>query len=192
MGSLCDFCGDQRSLVYCRSDAASLCLSCDRNVHSANALSKRHSRTLVCEKCNSQPAYVRCVEEKASFCQNCDWSAHGTDPSSSTHKRHSINCYSGCPSASELSSIWPFFSDIPSAGEACEQELGLMSINDNRDSKALFPPESKNVSGSAQVVADLPNKDKSRAGTSSITESRAEPCILDQPPRPSNESMPKV
>ncbi|KAL5102442.1 hypothetical protein RYX36_006769 [Vicia faba] len=192
MGSLCDFCGDQRSLVYCRSDAASLCLSCDRNVHSANALSKRHSRTLVCEKCNSQPAYVRCVEEKASFCQNCDWSAHGTDLSSSTHKRQSINCYSGCPSASELSSIWPFFSDIPSVGEACEQELGLMSINENRDNKALVPPESKNVSGSAQVVADLTNKDKSRAGTSSITEARAEPCIIDQPSGPSNECMPKL
>ncbi|CAK8537719.1 unnamed protein product [Lathyrus sativus] len=191
MGSLCDFCGDQRSLVYCRSDAASLCLSCDRNVHSANALSKRHSRTLVCENCNLQPAYVRCVEEKVSFCQNCDWSAHGTDPSSSTHKRQSINCYSGCPSASELSSIWPFFSDIPSTGEACEQKLGLMSINENCDNKARVSPESKNVSGSAQV-ADLPSKDKFTAGKSSLTESRAEPRILDQPPQPSDECMPKL
>ncbi|KAL0354308.1 UNVERIFIED_CONTAM: Zinc finger protein CONSTANS-LIKE 9 [Sesamum angustifolium] len=64
MGYLCDFCGEQRSIIYCRSDAASLCLSCDRNVHSANALSKRHSRTLVCERCNSQPAFIRCIEEK--------------------------------------------------------------------------------------------------------------------------------
>ncbi|RWW30903.1 hypothetical protein GW17_00004498 [Ensete ventricosum] len=30
MGPLCDFCGEQRPMVYCRSDAASLCLSCDR------------------------------------------------------------------------------------------------------------------------------------------------------------------
>ncbi|KAK2376365.1 Zinc finger protein CONSTANS-like [Trifolium repens] len=190
MCSLCDFCGDQRSVVYCRSDAASLCLSCDRNVHSANSLSKRHSRTLVCERCNSQPAYVRCVDEKVSLCQNCDWSAHGTDPSSSTHKRQSINCYSGCPSASELSSIWPFFSDIPSMGEACEQELGLMSINENSDNKPLLP-ESKNVSGSTQF-ADLPNNDKPRPGTSSIPESSTKPHIIDQAPEPFDECMPKL
>nr|CAD1831438.1 unnamed protein product [Ananas comosus var. bracteatus] len=30
MGLLCDFCGKQRSMIYCRPDAACLCLSCDR------------------------------------------------------------------------------------------------------------------------------------------------------------------
>lgn len=192
MGYLCDFCGDQRSLVYCRSDAACLCLSCDRNVHSANALSKRHSRTLVCERCNSQPAFVRCVEEKISFCQNCDWLGHSTSPSSSTHKRQSINCYSGCPSAAEFSSIWSFFLDIPSMGEACEQELGLMSINENNNKNAWVPPEGQNVSGSGSAqVADLPSKEKSWAGTSSIPESSLEPRILDEPAGPANECMPK-
>ncbi|KAG4966328.1 hypothetical protein JHK85_041303 [Glycine max] len=191
MGYLCDFCGDQRSLVYCRSDAACLCLSCDRNVHSANALSRRHSRTLVCERCNSQPAFVRCVDEKISLCQNCDWLGHGTSPSSSTHKRQSINCYSGCPSAAEFSSIWSFFLDIPSMGEACEQELGLMSINENSNKNAWASPEGQNVSGSAEVT-DLPSKGKSWAGTSSVPESSSEPRILDQPPGPANECMPKA
>ncbi|KAH1095269.1 hypothetical protein GLYMA_14G190400v4 [Glycine max] len=191
MGYLCDFCGDQRSLVYCRSDAACLCLSCDRNVHSANALSRRHSRTLVCERCNSQPAFVRCVDEKISLCQNCDWLGHGTSPSSSTHKRQSINCYSGCPSAAEFSSIWSFFLDIPSMGEACEQELGLMSINENSNKNAWASPEGQNVSGSAEVT-DLPSKGKSWAGTSSVPESSSEPRILDQPPGPANECMPKL
>lgn len=191
MGYLCDFCGDQRSLVYCRSDAACLCLSCDRNVHSANALSRRHSRTLLCERCNSQPAFVRCVEEKISLCQNCDWLAHGTSPTSSTHKRQTINCYSGCPSAAEFSSIWSFFLDIPSMGEACEQELGLMSINENGNKSDLVPPEGTNVSGSSQVT-DLPTKGKFWAGTSSIPVSDSEPRILDQLPEPGNECVPKV
>ncbi|XP_057442308.1 zinc finger protein CONSTANS-LIKE 10-like [Lotus japonicus] len=191
MGYLCDFCGEQRSSVYCRSDVACLCLSCDRNVHSANALSKRHARTLVCERCNSQPAYVRCADEKVSLCQNCDWLSHGAAPSSSTHKRQSINCYSGCPSAAELSSMWSFFSDIPSIGEACEKELGLMSINENTDKSAWVPPESENVSGSAQVT-DLPNKDKSWVGTSSAPESSSEPRVLEQAPGPANECMPKL
>ncbi|XP_019058668.1 PREDICTED: zinc finger protein CONSTANS-LIKE 9-like [Tarenaya hassleriana] len=133
MGYMCDFCGEQRSMVYCRSDAACLCLSCDRNVHSANVLSKRHSRTLVCERCNSQPASVRCTDERVSLCQNCDWSGHvPSNPSASHHQRQTINCYSGCPSSAELGSFWSFVSDNSSPGQSeCEQEMGLMSIADD-------------------------------------------------------------
>ncbi|KAJ8532635.1 hypothetical protein K7X08_012558 [Anisodus acutangulus] len=129
MGYTCEYCGEQRSIVYCRSDAACLCLSCDRNVHSANALSQRHSRTLVCERCNSQPAIFRCVEEKVSLCQNCDWMAHASSSSTtgSTHKRQALNCYTGCPSALELSTIWSFLLDDPSVGE---EGMGSMSITD--------------------------------------------------------------
>ncbi|KAL3502596.1 hypothetical protein ACH5RR_037045 [Cinchona calisaya] len=131
MGYMCDFCGEQRSIVYCRSDAASLCLSCDRNVHSANALSRRHSRTLVCERCNLQPAFVRCIEEKISLCPNCNWLGHGGSSTGSTHKRQAVSCYSGCPSAAELSTIWSFFLDLPSVGDSnCEQVMGSMSISE--------------------------------------------------------------
>ena len=190
MGYICDFCGDQRSMVYCRSDAACLCLSCDRNVHSANALSKRHSRTLLCERCNSQPAFVRCVEEKISLCQNCDWLGHGTSTSSSTHKRQAINCYSGCPSAAELSSIWSFVLEIAAISEStCEQELGLMSINENKC--VGVPPEDQNVSGSDEVT-DLPALNKSLVGASLMPESSSEPCILDQPAGPTNECLSKL
>ncbi|KAE8703943.1 Zinc finger protein CONSTANS-LIKE 9 [Hibiscus syriacus] len=132
MGYICDFCGEQPPIVYCRSDAACLCLSCDRNVHSANALSKRHSRTLLCERCNSQPAFVRCEEESVSLCQNCDLIGNGASTSNSTHKRQTVNSYSGCPSSAELSSILSFFSQSSSAVEStCEQELGQMSITEN-------------------------------------------------------------
>ncbi|KAM0017171.1 putative transcription factor C2C2-CO-like family [Helianthus debilis subsp. tardiflorus] len=126
MGYNCDYCGEARSMVYCRSDAAYLCLPCDRDVHSANPLSQRHMRTLVCDVCNSQPAVVRCEDEKQSFCQNCDWVSHnGDNIDASTHNRQTLNCYSGCPSATELSSIWFFMS------ESCEQEMGSMSIADD-------------------------------------------------------------
>ncbi|CAL0315639.1 unnamed protein product [Lupinus luteus] len=191
MGYLCDFCGDQRAVVYCRSDAACLCLSCDRNVHSANALSRRHSRTLVCERCNSQPAFVQCTEESISLCQNCDWLGHGSASSSSTHKRQTINCYTGCPSSAELSSIWSFFSYIPSMGEKCEQELGLMSINENRNNGTWVPSESQNVSGSPQVT-DLPSKDKSSVGASSMPEPSSKPRLPDQPPESADECIPKL
>lgn len=131
MGQLCDFCGEERSMVYCRSDAACLCLSCDRIIHSANALSRRHSRTLLCDGCNSQPAAVRCIEEKISLCQDCDWNGHGYLVSALGSERQTIICYSGCPSASELSRIWSFVLEIPPIEDTkCAQGLGLMSINE--------------------------------------------------------------
>lgn len=159
MGYQCDHCGEARSMVYCRSDAAYLCLSCDRVVHSANALSKRHSRTLVCDKCNSQPAVVRCVEEKVSLCQNCDWVSHN---GSTTHSIQTLNCYSGCPSAVELSSIWSFMTESPSVIDStCEQGMGSMSISDNsqgpsrsNDDKNLVVNESNLWMGSSSVGGD--------------------------------------
>ncbi|XP_071725991.1 zinc finger protein CONSTANS-LIKE 9-like isoform X2 [Rutidosis leptorrhynchoides] len=135
MGYQCDHCGEARSMVYCRSDAAYLCLSCDRHVHSANALAKRHSRTLVCDRCNSQPASVRCIDEKVSLCQNCDWAGHN---GSSTHSKQTLDCYSGCPSAVELSYIWSFMSESNFAnGSNCEQEMGSMSITDNGQAPSM-------------------------------------------------------
>ncbi|KAK4439490.1 Zinc finger protein CONSTANS-LIKE 10 [Sesamum alatum] len=136
MGQLCDFCSEQISMVYCRSDAACLCLSCDRNIHSANALSKRHLRTLVCEQCRHQPAVVRCTEENVSRCQNCNWSAHAAPSSATEHKTETINCYSGCPSAAEFSTIWPFFS-VDQA--SCNLEADSMSLEEEYER----PPQSQ-------------------------------------------------
>ncbi|KAJ4730261.1 zinc finger protein CONSTANS-LIKE 9-like [Melia azedarach] len=199
MGYMCDFCGDQRSIVYCRSDAACLCLSCDRNVHSANALSKRHSRTLLCERCNSQPSLVRCAEERVSLCQNCDWIGHGTSTSASTHKRQTINCYSGCPSAAELSSIWSFVLDVPSVGEsACEQELGLMSITDDSMKNSFGPNEdtiSQNISGSGVEANDMCDPDNSNVwvGTSSVRGLNSAIQNLEQTPGSANNpTLPKL
>lgn len=154
MGYLCDFCGEQRSIVFCWSDDACLCLSCDRNIHSANALSRRHSRTLLCERCNSEPAFVRCVEERISLCQNCDWVGHAGSNTNPSHKKQPVNCYSGCPSASELSANWSFLLDSPSVEDStCEQGMSSMSIADNkpRDSQSQGP-QGKNKMGDAPLV----------------------------------------
>lgn len=199
MGYICDFCGDQRSMVYCRSDAACLCLSCDRNVHSANALSRRHSRTLLCERCNSQPALVRCTEERVSLCQNCDWMGHGASTSAASHKRQTLNCYSGCPSASELSSIWSFVLDLPSAsvGEsACEQEMGLMSIAENSTGSACSPQENNNRENASDAfdVNDVCAMDKSDGlvGSSSAPALNLAPQVVGQMPGSANSTLPKV
>lgn len=159
MGYLCDFCGKDRSIVYCKSDAASLCLSCDRNVHSANALSHRHSRTLVCERCNSQPVFVRCIEERVSLCQSCDWIAHC---GSHAHKRQEVNCYSGCPSAAELSVIWSFLLNLPTNSDsACEQATGSLNITGSRLKDCQSAEGDNNIQDSSIAVGEncLRNED---------------------------------
>lgn len=188
MGYHCDFCGEQRSIVYCRSDAASLCLSCDRNVHSANALSRRHSRTLVCERCNSQPAFVRCVEERMSLCQNCDWMGHTGSNTGPVHKRQPVNCYSGCPSAAELSEIWSFLLDFPSVDDStCEQGMGSMSITDNRPRDCQGSQGKKKVQNASLLM------DKSTVCMESATP-LLDPNLhnVDQIAGPSCSTTPKV
>ncbi|KAK9267920.1 hypothetical protein L1049_010357 [Liquidambar formosana] len=197
MGHLCDFCGEQRSMVFCRSDDACLCLSCDRNVHSANALSRRHSRSLLCERCNLHPAIVRCVEEKISLCQNCDWVGHGNSTSASGHKRQTINCYSGCPSAAELSGIWSFVSELTSADDSnCEKQMGLMSLTENFVGNCLLPP-SNNSTRDLPVAGrtpDLVNTDKSPfwMASSSAHSLNSIPSSVDQPVGSLNSPMPKL
>uniref|UniRef100_A0ACD5VAC1 Uncharacterized protein n=1 Tax=Avena sativa TaxID=4498 RepID=A0ACD5VAC1_AVESA len=115
MGYICDYCKEHRSMVYCQKDSASLCVSCDHIVHSANYLSRRHTRTLLCERCASQPAMVRCLEEYVSLCQSCDYNGHAAGSSRAGHKRETVSSYSGCPSLAELSKVWPFIPDIPDA-----------------------------------------------------------------------------
>ncbi|XP_010227752.1 zinc finger protein CONSTANS-LIKE 9 isoform X2 [Brachypodium distachyon] len=174
MGALCDYCGEHRSMVYCRSDAASLCLSCDRNVHSANALSRRHTRTLLCDRCASQPAMVRCLEENTSLCQNCDWNGHSAGSPDAGHKRQNINCYSGCPSSAELSRVWSFILDIPNVAPEpnCEQVISMMSISDSAVSNEDNAPGGNSFLdiASATLSSDHNNDDKLKTVIGSSSE----------------------
>lgn len=126
MDPLCDFCGTQRAAVYCSSDSARLCFPCDGYIHSANALSRRHQRTLVCDRCGSQPAIIRCWEDKVSLCQNCDWNG------CLGHKQQTLNCYSGCPSLEELSMFLSCINDASFLNEV-DGDWGsrMMTANEN-------------------------------------------------------------
>uniref|UniRef100_A0A5B6ZEW8 Uncharacterized protein n=1 Tax=Davidia involucrata TaxID=16924 RepID=A0A5B6ZEW8_DAVIN len=105
MEKFCEFCMALRPVVYCKADAAHLCLSCDAKVHSANALSNRHPRTLVCESCKYRPAYLRCSDHQMFMCRGCDRSLH---EDSSQHQKRLISSYMGCPSAKDFAALWGF------------------------------------------------------------------------------------
>ncbi|XVF66958.1 hypothetical protein PTKIN_Ptkin10aG0081800 [Pterospermum kingtungense] len=148
MEPLCEFCRGVRAVVYCKSDSARLCLSCDGCVHSANLLSRRHARSLLCEKCNSQSAVVRCLDEKLSICQNCDWNGNGC--SSLGHRREALNCYTGCPSLDEFRRIWSSVLDAASpAGFDAAVPVGALPDNDNCFADCLNQSEQRGSFGLA-------------------------------------------
>ncbi|KAK4780727.1 hypothetical protein SAY87_016833 [Trapa incisa] len=102
----CDFCNERAAVLLCRADSAKLCLFCDQQVHSANLLSRKHTRSQICENCGSMPVSVRCSTDNLLLCQDCDWDAHGSCPVSSPHDRTPVEGFSGCPSALELAALW--------------------------------------------------------------------------------------
>ncbi|CAN8243875.1 unnamed protein product [Cochlearia groenlandica] len=106
MERVCEFCKAYRSVVYCIADAANLCLTCDAKVHSANALSGRHLRTLLCGSCKNQPCVVRCLGHKMFLCGGCNDKLHCSI--ASKHQRRDVRCYTGCPSAKDFAVMWGF------------------------------------------------------------------------------------
>ncbi|KAK1396194.1 Zinc finger protein CONSTANS-LIKE 14 [Heracleum sosnowskyi] len=48
----CELC-DSEATIYCPADDALLCRECDKQVHGANFLAKRHIRCLICRTCQS-------------------------------------------------------------------------------------------------------------------------------------------
>lgn len=105
MDKICEFCTALRPVVYCKADAAHLCLSCDARVHSANGLSGRHLRTLLCQSCRNRPAYVRCMNHEMFICRNCERTLHGF---SSQHEKRLLKTYMGCPSPKDFAVLWGF------------------------------------------------------------------------------------
>ena len=149
MEPLCEFCGVVRAVVYCRSDAARLCLHCDSCVHSANSLSRRHDRSLICDKCNSQPATVRCMEDKISLCQGCNWNGNGC--SGPGHHRRKLSFYRGCPSLAEFSRIWSSVLDVPIPSNF-DGTYSTLTMNDNATITSCSEP--KGNEGSVGLVAN--------------------------------------
>lgn len=85
----CDCCGNKEAMLYCLQDRARLCPDCDRQVHSANSLAERHTRTWICSSCRGAPAEVLCLHDGAALCRSCDAGVHGA-AHASHHKRQPL------------------------------------------------------------------------------------------------------
>lgn len=84
---LCDSCKSATATLFCRADAAFLCVTCDSNVHAANKLASRHARVWVCEVCEQAPAHVTCKADAAALCVTCDRDIHSANPLARRHER---------------------------------------------------------------------------------------------------------
>ncbi|XP_030442873.1 zinc finger protein CONSTANS-LIKE 10 isoform X1 [Syzygium oleosum] len=124
-----------RPVIYCQADAARLCLSCDAKVHSANALSNRHLRSLLCDSCRYRPAYTHCLDHKLYICRNCDRRIHD---GSCQHRTQAISSYMGSPSANDFAELWDLdlsqLGDLactgPSDSSSCELvDLGTITAD---------------------------------------------------------------
>ncbi|XP_031098042.1 zinc finger protein CONSTANS-LIKE 14 [Ipomoea triloba] len=142
----CDFCNDQPAVLYCRADAAKLCLFCDQHVHAANALSRKHLRSQICDNCGAEPVAVRCSSENLVLCQECDWDAHASCAVSAAHDRSPVEAFSGCPLAAELAGIWGL--------EIEEKKSGRLSGQNPSWTGLLDPWMPKEISNSV-LLQDL-------------------------------------
>ncbi|XP_068659437.1 zinc finger protein CONSTANS-LIKE 13-like [Aristolochia californica] len=168
---VCDHCNEKQALLYCRADSAKLCISCDRQVHAANAIFSKHSRAHLCDVCRDHPASIFCASHQLLLCPNCDFDAHPPSLEAHQQNRRSLEPFSGCPSATELSSLFGFdddkslwFSDGNSGGsdeglwsEFVWEAPSVLSIQD-----LIMPTEARNGSGWDFQALSVPPPPKHR------------------------------
>ena len=154
MEKVCEFCTDLRPLVYCKADAAYLCLSCDSKVHFANALSSRHLRTLVCNSCRYHLAYVQCLDHKILICQECDQKLHDV---SLPHRKRAIRSFMGCPSAKDFAMLWCFGLN----------EMENITCEDLFGSASCVSADSNMAQASVRARSRISSKAKLHGGSSS-------------------------
>lgn len=120
----CGYCSEATAVIYCRADTARLCVACDRQVHGANALSRKHVRSQICDKCGDAAATARCATEKLALCQDCDHDVHSAAADAgSGHARTAIEGFSDCPSSVELAASWGIELDSKESREGGDQLL---------------------------------------------------------------------
>ncbi|GKU90256.1 hypothetical protein SLEP1_g4265 [Rubroshorea leprosula] len=168
MEKICEVCTTSRPVVYCKADAAHLCLSCDAKVHSANALSNQHLRTLLCDSCRCHPSYVRCLDHQMFMCCDCDLNLHNI---SSQHQRRGVSSYLGCPPAKDFAALWGF--ELGEQDNSAIQDHSLSgSVNPNvvrfnnlaQSSFQIKSSSSKsNVTSISMAGYDVPSSQKPKA-----------------------------
>ncbi|XP_054822705.1 zinc finger protein CONSTANS-LIKE 2-like [Prosopis cineraria] len=94
---LCDSCRVSASTLYCHTDSAYLCSSCDGQIHSPRYPCWPHHRVQLCGACENAPVAFTCKADDASLCVNCDFEIHSANPIASRHNRVPVSPLSRIP-----------------------------------------------------------------------------------------------
>ncbi|CAN1126666.1 Zinc finger protein CONSTANS-LIKE 14 [Linum perenne] len=101
----CEFCNSRAAILHCGADSANLCLICDRQVHSANDVSLKHSRSPICQICGKHSASLHC--SKLLVCKDCDQKKQD-DLDDSVPCRNPVDGFTGCPPPLAMASEFGF------------------------------------------------------------------------------------
>ncbi|XP_068636819.1 zinc finger protein CONSTANS-LIKE 13-like [Aristolochia californica] len=158
---VCNHWKEKQALLYCRADSAKLCISCDRQVHAANGIFSKHSRYYLCDVCRDQPASIFCASHQLLHCPNCDFDAHPPSLEAHQQNRRSLEPFSGCPSANELSSLFGFdddkslwFSDVDSINHFHESIFVCLldCCEPDEQSNGSFPIQNSNMVSERMIL----------------------------------------
>lgn len=112
----CDSCKLASAALFCRSDSAFLCITCDSKIHSVNKLASRHERVWMCEVCEQAPASVTCKADAAALCVTCDNDIHSANPLARRHERVPVEPFYDSTDSVVKSSAASFNFVVPSYG----------------------------------------------------------------------------
>ncbi|KAL2464385.1 Zinc finger protein CONSTANS-LIKE 5 [Forsythia ovata] len=82
----CDYCKSAAALIFCTTESAFMCMTCDAKVHNV-ATSSRHELVWMCEVCEQAPASFSCKADAAALCVACDRNIHSANPLARRHER---------------------------------------------------------------------------------------------------------
>lgn len=114
-------CQASNALLFCRADAAYLCMQCDLKVHDANKLASRHERVLLCEVCELAPAVFTCKADAAALCASCDVDIHSANPLACRHERVPVTPFSQSKLA-HMNVVVPSIGDDDDDDDMCAAE----------------------------------------------------------------------
>ncbi|KAL4633357.1 hypothetical protein ACB092_04G117300 [Castanea dentata] len=96
----CDACHAAACNLYCQTDSAYLCFSCDECIHAANPQALQHHRVLVCSECENAPAAFTFKADAASLCISCNVEIHSANAIACRHNRVPVSPLTGLVYAS--------------------------------------------------------------------------------------------
>ncbi|CAL1398527.1 unnamed protein product [Linum trigynum] len=105
----CEFCNSAPAILHCDSDAANLCLLCDRRVHSANDVSLKHLRIPLCQICGYRIASFRRDKVNLVACEECDERESREEEEEGiggVPSRIPVKGFSGCPPSLEIAAAF--------------------------------------------------------------------------------------